>query len=69
MQRLKLRCGDRAGEGRVGVAVDQYPVRRLVDDQLLEARQHPRGLIAVPAGADSEIDVGRRKLEIAKLRG
>ena len=46
-----------AGERRVGVAVDEQPVRLPGDELALDPGQHLAGLGAVGPGADLEVDV------------
>ncbi len=63
---MELGGGQRAGQGGVRVAVDQDPVRLLLEQHLLEPLQHLRGLPAVRGGADAEVIVGRRQVELVE---
>ena len=61
-----LHRGERAGERRVGVAVDEQRVGSDVGDQRLERGEHARGLRGVRAAADAEQVLGRRQLELVE---
>jgi len=61
-----LRAGgrERAGERRVGVAVDERGVRLDLVDQRLERREHPRRLRRVAAAGDVQLDVRSGEAEL-----
>ena len=61
-----LRSGERAGEGRVRVAVDEHGVGRLAGDQRLERAEHARRLRAVRPERDPELTIGRREAELGE---
>jgi hypothetical protein len=62
-RQVHLHGGQRAGDGGVGVAVDEHPVGLLAVQHRVERREHRAGLHAVAAGADAEVDVGVRDAE------
>ena len=61
---LTLGRNERRAEGRVGVAVDQHRVGALRDQDRLQADHRGRRLPGMAAGADPELVVGRRQLEL-----
>jgi len=61
---VQLGRGERPGEGRVRVAVDQDEPRTHTCDGVGYARQHGRRLACVAVGADPELDVGARQGEL-----
>ena len=60
---VQLRRREGRGERRVGVAVGQHEVRLALEHRRLERLQHARGLAAVAAGTDAEVEVGLRDAE------
>src|SRR5690348_8382547 len=61
---VKLRPGERPGEGRVRVAVHQEPVGPLLDRDRLDAFEHRGRLRTVRSRADAEIYVGCRQSQL-----
>ena len=57
--------GERAGERRVRVAVDEHRVGPLVAQQLAERAEHAARLLGVRAAAERQLDLGRRHVELA----
>ncbi len=63
-RQAELRGRERRRQRRVGVAVDDDPVRRRGGQHRLDALQHARGRLGVRAGADLEPVGGRRDAEL-----
>ena len=63
---VQLGADQRAGQRGVRVAVDEQPVRLLLDRDGLDARQHRPGLHPVPARADLQVGVRRGDVELAE---
>jgi hypothetical protein len=61
-----LGSGQRAGQRRVRVAVDQHDVRRLGREQRLERRQHPRRLRGVRAATGVQAVLRPRQPELVE---
>ena len=55
----KLHGCQSARQRRVGVTVDQYPIRFLRQHHFFDSHQHPAGLLAMASRADVEIHIGR----------
>jgi len=66
---LQLRGGKRPGERRIGVSVDEHPVRPFLRQCAFECGQHAPGLRAVGTGPYPEIAVGPRDLEFPEKDG
>jgi hypothetical protein len=58
-----FRRGHCAGQGGVGVAVNQEPVRTFFEQQVLDALEHRAGLIGMRTRTHSQAHVGRGHLE------
>ena len=54
---VQFHRGERAGEGRVGVAVDEGPVRPVGVEDALQRGEHAAGLDSVRPAAHSEVDI------------
>ncbi len=65
-RQVQLHRGQRAGERRVGVAVDQHPVRALLGQDRVEGGQHRAGLHAVAARPDAEVHVRRGDRQVGE---
>ena len=61
---VHLHCGEGAGEGGVGVAVDEGPVRLVLLEDLVHPGEHRAGLAAVGAGTDGEVHVRCRDPQV-----
>ncbi len=61
-----LRCSERAGERRVGVAVYEHRVRCQLGDQRLERAEHACRLPGVRAAADAQLAVGPRQSQLGE---
>ena len=61
---VQLGRGERSGQCRVRVAVDQHDLGSHLDDGGGDARQHGRRLAGVTVGAHPELDVGSRQVEL-----
>ena len=61
---LQLGCGQRPGQRGVGIAVDQDPVRPLIQKQTLDGRQHTASHIAMAAAADAQMISRGRQLQL-----
>ena len=61
---VQLGGRERACERRIGVAVDQRPVRPFLQQHLLDSPKHAAGLLAVWSGADAEMMLRLCKLEL-----
>src|SRR5262245_28178789 len=61
---VQLHCRQRTGKGRIGIAVDKDAVRLVFEQYFFERLEHPRGLLAVAGGADAEVDVGIRNVQL-----
>ena len=61
-----LRRGERAGERRVGVAVNEHCVGGQLGDQRLERAEHARRLPGVRAAADAQLAIGPRQAQLGK---
>ncbi len=62
-RQVQLHRAQGAGDGGVGVAVDEHPVRPVPLEHRLEAREHRAGLRAVSARTDGEVLVRLRDAE------
>ena len=60
---VHLGCGERPGQGRVGIAVDQHPVRPLLQQHSLQPKQHFADLPAVRPRPHSQIHVRLREVQ------
>ena len=63
---VQLRRHERAGQRRVGVAVDQHPVGLGVHRGLLETGEHGAGLSAVRPRPDAQVQVWLGDLELTE---
>src|SRR2546429_8571538 len=63
---VKLRPGKCPREGRVRIAVDQEPVRLLLERDRLDAGEHRSGLGPVAARSDTQVYIGPRDRELAE---
>src|SRR5205823_8915151 len=61
---MQLGADEGTGERGVGVSVDQYPVRPLIDRNGLDAGQHRSGLHSVATRADLQVQVRRWNCEL-----
>jgi hypothetical protein len=61
---VQLRRRKRAGQRRVGVAVDQHPRRPLLGEDPLDRLQHATGHGGVAESADAEMMAWRSKPEL-----
>ena len=55
----KLHGCQSARQRRVGIAVDQHPIRFLRQHHFFDSHQHPAGLLAMVSGAYVEIHIRR----------
>ena len=63
---VQLGGGDRAGQRRVGVAVEQDDVRLLFEQDRFEPGDHDAGLFAMPAAADPQVVRRRRDAQLVE---
>ena len=61
---VHLHRGEGAGEGGVGIAVDEGPVGLVLLEDLIHPGEHRAGLAAVGAGADGEVHVRCRDPQV-----
>ncbi len=62
----QLDRGQRPGQGRVRVAVDEHGIGLDVDEDALDGFEHRPGLGAVPPGADAQVVVGGGDAELVE---
>ncbi|OPZ80283.1 MAG: hypothetical protein BWY77_01154 [bacterium ADurb.Bin431] len=65
---VELGGGQGSRQGRVGIAINQHPVGFLLLQHPLDPDQHLGGLLAVRAGTDLEIEVGRGDLQLLEKK-
>ena len=58
--------GERTGERRVGVAVDEHHVGLELGQYRLQRSQHPRGLLGVRARAGAQLAIRRGNAELVE---
>src|SRR5687768_18595736 len=63
---MELRRGKRAGQCGIGIAVDQHPVRPLLDQDVLDPLELPPGHRAMAPASDSEMVLRPRYLEFVE---
>src|SRR5438874_5477868 len=64
--KVQLGGRERTSEGRVRVAIDQYPLRALAQQHRFEAGQHGPRLGSMGSGANPEVDGWRGDIELVE---
>lgn len=63
---VELGGGERPGEGRVGVAVDEYPVGLFLLDERFDAFEHAAGHGAMSEAGDAEVMIRAGDIELVE---